>query len=83
MEKQFFTWEDWELLDTASMFFTECTLTASIGDHPVGAEFDGITMNYETGQMTLQREDEETEEVIWEETYTLALTATLKKDETE
>lgn len=52
MEKQLFSWEDWDG-DQEFMTFYNPVLKVQIGKHPVGTKFDNATILYEKGILQL------------------------------
>jgi hypothetical protein len=53
MEREFFTWENWDQLDTACLAFYDCTLIKDIGSHKVGEQFKVIDVDFQRGKLSL------------------------------
>ena len=56
MEKQLFEWKEWDQVATGCFFFFCITLVKQIGDYEVGTTFDSAIVNFETGELTLQKD---------------------------
>ena len=61
MEKQLFTWNGWDIMDTADFYFYGCELLVDIGEHKAGEKFKGIGVDYENGKLTLHLTDDVSE----------------------
>lgn len=59
MEKNLFTWDGWDTIDTVVFQFYSCTLVCDIFEHKTGDSFDLILMNYDEGTITLQKGNKE------------------------
>lgn len=53
MEQQLFTWEDWELLGTTTLAFSNIVLIKAIKDYPIGKQFKSAIIDYELGKLQL------------------------------
>lgn len=53
MEREFFTWQGWDPLDTASLAFYDCKLVKDIGTHKVGEQFKVIEVDFQRGKLSL------------------------------
>lgn len=60
MEREFFTWNGWDQLDTMCFVFYDCTLIKDIGTHKVGEQFKVIDVDFEKGKLTLLSKSGET-----------------------
>lgn len=69
MEKQLFDWDGWDEADTAHLQFYGVKLKVDIGEFKAGEEFDVATINFQTGDFQLIRD-----ESIWEFKLKLCLT---------
>jgi len=59
VEKLFFDWENWEEIEAGVNQYLDCVLTAPIGKHGPKEHFDCIIVNFQSGVMTLQRNNVE------------------------
>ena len=55
METIFFTWEDWEDVEAGVYQYRDCVLVVPIGRHGPREHFECIVMDYQEGNITLQR----------------------------
>lgn len=51
MEKQIFTWTDWDERDTMSITLYNCTITEDFGYLKKGEQYDSIVVDYEEGEL--------------------------------
>lgn len=49
MERELFTWKDWDVVEEGISVFEDCILLVAIGEHPVGEKIDMIVINSEKG----------------------------------
>lgn len=53
IEDKLFTWENWDLLDTAAFVFYDAELTEPVGKFKVGTKFSSIVIDYENSYIEL------------------------------
>lgn len=53
IERHLFDWDEWDQVGTIDIQFYGCTLTAPIGEFPIGTKFDMIVISYETSSIQL------------------------------
>lgn len=58
MEQEYFSWSDWDELDTMVFMFYDVTLNRDIGNFKTGTKFSSAIMDYEKGKLTLWTEDD-------------------------
>ncbi len=56
MEKQLFSWEEYDVVDTCMFQFCDCVLKVGIGDYAAGTKVSVIFMDYENGVMDFYNE---------------------------
>ncbi len=56
MEKQIFDWGDFNVVDDGHYIFYNCTLKQDIGKYKKGEKWDYISINYETGELTINND---------------------------
>ena len=61
MEQQLFTWEQWDIIDTAHFQFYDCVLKVDIGNFKARQCFSVMEINYGKGELIIwEGEDEHT-----------------------
>ncbi len=53
LERQLFSWENWDELGTAHFMFYKCVLVKTIGPHVAGSMISTIAVNYEKSLIVL------------------------------
>ena len=61
IERQFFTWKDWDELGTLTLCFYNCVFTKDVGTYKKGQKVPRINMDYETSTMDIFNGAEDTE----------------------
>ena len=56
MEKYFFTWDGWDIMDTMDFMFYKVTLVRDIGKFKTGQFLEYATIDYGNGLMTLSED---------------------------
>lgn len=51
MEKQIFTWIAWDMQDTMSAMFYDCTITEDFSYLKKGEQYDSIAVDYGEGEL--------------------------------
>lgn len=55
MEKQLFDWDGWDDLGTASFQFYNAVLKVPMGEFSIGDKFDTVSVDFQTGEISLYR----------------------------
>jgi len=55
MQKAFFNFESWDVLEAGVYIYYEITLNTSMGNFSTGDRFHSAVMNYQEGTLTLTR----------------------------
>lgn len=53
MERQLFSWENWDMIDTMAIRFEDVKLKVQIGDFPAGTQFECATIDFDIGLLRL------------------------------
>lgn len=72
LERQLFTWQDWEQFDTAGFIFLNVTLIKDIGQFKAGEWFHCANVDYQTSKLELIKDEESKEGYV----FSLNITAT-------
>lgn len=57
METELFSWEEWDMLDTACFTFYNVVLVRKIGNFEAGTKFSYANMDYTEGKLVLSPND--------------------------
>ena len=56
LDEEYFSWDNWDTVDTMDFQFSSCVLKKPIGKYPVGTKFDYIFVEYSKGIISLEEE---------------------------
>jgi hypothetical protein len=59
MEKDLFSWEDWEMADELMYLFKHCTMLRNFWPLREGEKYDSIALDYENGRLLAYKDGKE------------------------
>lgn len=78
MEKQLFSWDDWDHHDTFLFQFYDCKLNVDIGKFKAGSKIASIVVSYEEG--ILEMYNDEGDKIIEKVSLTLCTSKSLLEE---
>lgn len=66
MERQLFTWVDWDEIDHMCFTFYNCTVVKPFGIFNVGDELDQVLIDFNTGSITVDSDASDPLKEAWQ-----------------
>lgn len=81
MERQLFTWIDWEEIDHMCLLFYNCTVVKPFGSFNVGDELAQVLIDFSTGSITVDADTSDPLKIAWQGKLTLSVEVTQQERE--